>query len=225
MTTKSKKTKTQPACTPVFRPVKPLTENQHRLIEAIEDNTITFAVGKPGTGKSVISVGKAVEALMTHEVDKIILTRPIIEAGESMGFLPGSFQEKIHPYLIPLFDALELFITPTQIKELRGLNKIDIVPLNYMRGRSLRNSFVIFDEMQNATYPQLTMALTRLASGSKFVLNGDLKQSDLHSKMQGGLRRCIEGLGNIEDIDIVELTDEDIVRHPLVSAIVDALEL
>lgn len=224
MTTKSKKTRPQPT-SPAFRPVKALSENQHRLIEAIDENIITFAIGKPGTGKSVISVGKGVEALMTGAVDKIVLTRPIIEAGESMGFLPGSFQEKIHPYLVPLFDALELFITPTQVKEWRGLGKIDVVPLNFLRGRTLKNAFVIFDEMQNATYQQLTMALTRLGHGSKFVVNGDLRQSDLHSKLQGGLRKCIDGLGNIEDIDIIELTDQDIVRHPLVSEIVDALEL
>ena len=206
------------------KPVKCKTAGQQKYVSAIRGNTITFGIGPAGTGKTYLAVSLAVAAYKAKEAEKIILTRPAVEAGEKLGFLPGDLQTKVDPYLRPLYDALqELFGLETYAK-LMEKGAIEVAPLAYMRGRTLSNAFVILDEAQNATREQMKMFLTRLGEGSKMVVTGDLTQTDLPDGKSSGLKHAVGVLRGVEDIAVVELTERDVVRHPLVMRIVRAYE-
>ena len=206
------------------RTIRPKTANQKRYVEAIEDNTITFGIGPAGTGKTYLAMAKAVAALQAKKVNRIVLTRPAVEAGESLGFLPGTLSEKIDPYLRPLFDALHDMIDVDSIPRLIQTGVIEVAPLAYMRGRTLNDSFIILDEAQNTTPEQMKMFLTRLGFGSKMVVTGDVTQIDLPNGAKSGLRVITDILQDIDDIAFMELTAEDVVRHRLIGDIVKAYE-
>ena len=200
------------------------TVGQKNYVSAIKKNTIIFGTGPAGTGKTYLAVCQAVNAFKSKEVEKIILTRPAVEAGEKLGFLPGDLQTKVDPYLRPLYDALgELFGFETYMK-LMEKGVIEVAPLAYMRGRTLSNAFVILDEAQNATREQMKMFLTRLGDGSKMVVTGDLTQTDLPEGKTSGLKQAVTILKGIEDIAICTFSEKDVVRHPLVGKIVKAYE-
>ncbi len=206
------------------KPVKCKTVGQKDYVSAIKQNTITFGVGPAGTGKTYLAVCLAVSAFKGKEVEKIILTRPAVEAGEKLGFLPGDLQTKVDPYLRPLYDALqEMFGLETYAK-LMEKGVIEVAPLAYMRGRTLNNAFIILDEAQNATREQMKMFLTRLGEGSKMVVTGDMTQTDLPEGKSSGLKHAVTVLKNVEDIAVCVLTEKDVVRHPLVMKIVRAYE-
>ncbi|CAB4808522.1 unannotated protein [freshwater metagenome] len=207
------------------RTIRPKTANQKRYVEAIEENTITFGIGPAGTGKTYLAMAKAVSALQNKKVNRIILTRPAVEAGEHLGFLPGTLSEKIDPYLRPLFDALHDMIDPDSIPRLMQSGVIEVAPLAYMRGRTLNDAFVILDEAQNTTPEQMKMFLTRLGFGSKMVITGDVTQVDLPNLQHSGLRVVRNILNNIDDIAFLELTAEDVVRHRLIGDIVKAYDI
>jgi len=202
--------------------IRPKTANQKKYVDAIDRSTITFGIGPAGTGKTYLAMAKAIQALQAKQVNRIILTRPAVEAGERLGFLPGTLHEKIDPYLRPLFDALHEMIDPDAIPRLMAAGTIEVAPLAYMRGRTLNDSFIILDEAQNTTPEQMKMFLTRLGFGSRMVVTGDVTQIDLPNSTQSGLRIVSEILENVEDISFVELFSDDVVRHRLVSQIVDA---
>jgi phosphate starvation-inducible PhoH-like protein len=206
------------------RTIRPKTANQKRYVDAIEDNTITFGIGPAGTGKTYLAMAKAVAALQAKKVNRIVLTRPAVEAGESLGFLPGTLSEKIDPYLRPLFDALHDMIDVDSIPRLIQTGVIEVAPLAYMRGRTLNDSFIILDEAQNTTPEQMKMFLTRLGFGSKMVVTGDVTQIDLPHGAKSGLRVISDILQDIDDIAFMELTAEDVVRHRLIGDIVKAYE-
>lgn len=202
--------------------IRPKTANQKSYVEAIDQNTITFGVGPAGTGKTYLAMAKAIQALQVKEVNRIILTRPAVEAGEHLGFLPGTLQEKIDPYLRPLFDALHDMIDQESIPKLMQSGIIEIAPLAYMRGRTLNDAFVILDEAQNTSAEQMKMFLTRLGFGSKMVVTGDITQVDLPRGEKSGLRVVRQILEGIDGISFMDLTSEDVVRNRLVGEIVDA---
>jgi phosphate starvation-inducible protein PhoH and related proteins len=206
------------------RTIRPKTLNQKHYVDAIDANTIVFGIGPAGTGKTYLAMAKAVQALQTKQVNRIILTRPAVEAGERLGYLPGTLSEKIDPYLRPLYDALHDMVDPESIPRLMAAGTIEVAPLAFMRGRSINDSFVILDEAQNTTAEQMKMFLTRLGFGSKMVVTGDITQVDLPGGAQSGLRIVREILGDIEDVHFSTLTSADVVRHRLVSDIVDAYE-
>jgi phosphate starvation-inducible PhoH-like protein len=202
--------------------IRPKTLNQKRYVDAIDAHTIVFGIGPAGTGKTYLAMAKAVNALQRKQVTRIILTRPAVEAGERLGFLPGTLSEKIDPYLRPLYDALHDMMDPELIPKLMASGIIEVAPLAYMRGRTLNDAFIILDEAQNTTAEQMKMFLTRLGFGSKVVVTGDITQIDLPGGNRSGLRAAIDILEGIDDIHIAELTSIDVVRHRLVSEIVDA---
>ena len=204
--------------------IRPKTLNQKRYVDVIDKNTIIFGIGPAGSGKTYLAVAKAVQALQTKQVSRIILTRPAVEAGERLGFLPGTLHEKIDPYLRPLFDALHDMMDPDAIPKLVANGTIEIAPLAYMRGRTLNDSFIILDEAQNTSPEQMKMFLTRLGFGSKMVITGDVTQVDLPSGIKSGLKVVRDILGNVVDLEFVELTSEDVVRHKIVADIVEAYE-
>ncbi len=200
------------------------TAGQQRLAEAIHKHTITFAIGPAGTGKTYTAVAFAVKALRDKAIRKIILTRPAVEAGESLGFLPGDLREKVAPYLRPLYDSLEEMLSAEKLEQYLAQNVIEIAPLAYMRGRTLNDAFIILDEAQNATRLQMKMFLTRFGHNSKIVVTGDLTQIDLPRPETSGLLHAINLLQNVPDIAIIRLADSDIVRHPLVGEILRLYE-
>ncbi|MCZ0731393.1 PhoH family protein [Mycolicibacterium iranicum] len=202
--------------------IRPKTLNQKRYVDAIDAHTIVFGIGPAGTGKTYLAMAKAVNALQTKQVNRIILTRPAVEAGERLGFLPGTLSEKIDPYLRPLYDALHDMMDPELIPKLMSANVIEVAPLAYMRGRSLNDAFIILDEAQNTTGEQMKMFLTRLGFGSKMVVTGDVTQVDLPGGAPSGLNTAMRVLGDVDDIHFAELTSADVVRHRLVGEIVDA---
>jgi phosphate starvation-inducible PhoH-like protein len=204
------------------REVRPRTAGQRRFVNAIEDSTLTFGIGPAGTGKTYLAVVMAVRALKRRDVARIILSRPAVEAGERLGFLPGDLREKFDPYMRPLFDVLGEMLDDTAVNKYMERGTLEVAPLAFMRGRTLSDSFVILDEAQNATDDQLKMFLTRLGSGSKMVVTGDVTQIDLPAGQRSGLRAAATRLESIEDIAIVELDETDVVRHPLVARIVRA---
>ncbi|MEM9835304.1 MAG: PhoH family protein [Bacteroidota bacterium] len=206
------------------RPIKAKTQNQKKLVESADKNDIVFAIGPAGTGKTYTAVALAVRALKNKWVKRIILTRPAVEAGESLGFLPGDLQDKIDPYLRPLYDALDDMIKPDSLAKFRDTRVIEIAPLAYMRGRTLDNCFVILDEAQNATTSQLKMFLTRLGPTAKCIITGDLSQVDLPRNQISGLRRGIDILKGVKGIGVVRLSAEDVVRHRLVKEIIKAYD-
>ena len=202
--------------------IRPKTLNQKRYVDAIDKHTIVFGIGPAGTGKTYLAMAKAVSALQSKQVSRIILTRPAVEAGERLGFLPGTLSEKIDPYLRPLYDALHDMMDPELIPKLMSAGVIEVAPLAYMRGRSLNDAFIILDEAQNTTGEQMKMFLTRLGFGSKMVVTGDITQVDLPGGAASGLNTAMRVLENVGDIHFSELTSADVVRHRLVSEIVDA---
>ncbi|HVW81317.1 MAG TPA: PhoH family protein [Mycobacteriales bacterium] len=204
------------------RTIRPKTLNQKRYVDAIDAHTIVFGIGPAGTGKTYLAMAKAVQALQAKRVNRIILTRPAVEAGERLGFLPGTLSEKIDPYLRPLYDALHDMVDPESIPRLLASGVVEVAPLAYMRGRSLNDSFIVLDEAQNTSAEQMKMFLTRLGFGSKMVVTGDVTQVDLPTGTQSGLRTVQRILEGIEDVDFCRLTSQDVVRHKLVSDIVDA---
>ncbi|MFV0286816.1 MAG: PhoH family protein [Demequina sp.] len=204
------------------RTIRPKTEGQAAYVQAIESHTITFGIGPAGTGKTYLAMAQAVAALQAKKVNRIVLTRPAVEAGERLGFLPGGLNEKIDPYLRPLYDALHDMVDPESIPRLMEAGTIEVAPLAYMRGRTLNDAFVILDEAQNTTQEQMKMFLTRLGFGSTMVVTGDVTQVDLPGGTKSGLRTSREILTGIEDIAICELSAQDVVRHRLVSDIITA---
>jgi phosphate starvation-inducible PhoH-like protein len=206
------------------RTIRPKTLNQKRYVDAIDKHTIVFGIGPAGTGKTYLAMAKAVQALQAKKVNRIILSRPAVEAGERLGFLPGTLSEKIDPYLRPLYDALHDMVDPESIPKLLAAGTIEVAPLAFLRGRSLNDSFIILDEAQNTTAEQMKMFLTRLGFGSRIVVTGDVTQVDLPSGVRSGLR-IVEGiLDGIEDVSFNRLTAHDVVRHKLVGRIVAAYD-
>jgi phosphate starvation-inducible PhoH-like protein len=202
--------------------IRPKTLNQKRYVDAIDHHTIVFGIGPAGTGKTYLAMAKAVQALQNKMVNRIILTRPAVEAGENLGFLPGTLFEKIDPYLRPLYDALHDMIDPESIPKLIAAGTIEVAPLAYMRGRSLNDAFIILDEAQNTTPEQMKMFLTRLGFNSRIVVTGDITQVDLPGGARSGLRVVRDILTGVDDIHFAQLTSTDVVRHRLVADIVDA---
>lgn len=206
------------------RTIRPKTLNQKKYVDAIEDHTVVFGIGPAGTGKTYLAMAKAVQALQDKEVTRIILTRPAVEAGERLGYLPGSLSEKVDPYLRPLYDALHEMIDPETIPRLLTAGTIEIAPLAYMRGRTLNDAFIILDEAQNTTGEQMKMFLTRLGFGSQMIVTGDVTQVDLPGGAPSGLRTVRDILGGLDDMHFSYLTSHDVVRHQLVSKIVAAYD-
>jgi len=206
------------------RPIRPKTLGQKEYLSAIRSNAITFGVGPAGTGKTYLAVAMAVKAFKAHEVEKIILTRPAVEAGEKLGFLPGDLQCKVDPYLRPLYDALFEMLGPDTFAKQQERGCIEVAPLAYMRGRTLDDSFIILDEAQNTTHEQMKMFLTRLGFNSKIVITGDITQIDLPDQRKSGLIQAMNVLKGIDDISINRFTDKDVVRHKLVQDIILAYE-
>lgn len=204
------------------RTIRPKTIGQKEYVDAIDENTIVFGIGPAGTGKTYLAVAKAVRALLDKQINRIILTRPAVEAGERLGFLPGTLNEKIDPYLRPLYDALHDMLDPESIPRLMGAGTIEVAPLAYMRGRTLNDAFIILDEAQNTTPEQMKMFLTRLGFNSTMVITGDATQVDLPGGTSSGLKVVERILGNVDDIAFCHLSSKDVVRHRLVSDIVDA---
>ena len=204
--------------------VNPRTDHQRDYVKSIINNTITFCQGVAGSGKTHIAIGMALEYLLDEKVKKIVITRPVVESGEKIGYLPGSAEEKLHPYLLPLLDEVNHFISSSQFATLKLNNKIDIVPLGLMRGRNFHNAFIVADECQNASYQQLKMLLTRIGMNSKMVLTGDISQSDLYRDMQGGFNTMTEMLSDIEGVGIQRLDFTDIVRNPIIGKILMKLD-
>jgi phosphate starvation-inducible protein PhoH and related proteins len=202
--------------------IRPKTLNQKHYVDAIDKHTVVFSIGPAGTGKTYLAVAKAVQALQAKQVTRIILTRPAVEAGERLGFLPGTLYDKIDPYLRPLLDALHDMIDAESIPRLMQAGTIEVAPLAYMRGRTLNDAFIILDEAQNTTPEQMKMFLTRLGFGSKIVVTGDITQIDLPGDTRSGLKVVRDILGDIEDVRFINLTSHDVVRHRLVGEIVDA---
>ena len=202
--------------------IRPKTLNQKNYVDAIDANTVIFGIGPAGTGKTYLAMAKAVQALQQKEVTRIILTRPAVEAGERLGFLPGTLSDKIDPYLRPLYDALHEMMDPESIPRLIAAGTIEVAPLAYMRGRTLNDAFIILDEAQNTTPEQMKMFLTRLGFGSKMVVTGDVTQVDLPFGTRSGLRIVEEILQGIEDVNFTVLDASDVVRHRLVGDIVTA---
>jgi phosphate starvation-inducible PhoH-like protein len=209
---------------PHGKTVRARTANQKKMVEAIDNNDIVFAIGPAGTGKTYTAVALAVRALKNKQVKKIILTRPAVEAGENLGFLPGDLKEKIDPYLRPLYDALDDMIPADKLSYYMTTRTIEIAPLAYMRGRTLDNAFIILDEAQNATDLQLKMFLTRIGANAKAIINGDITQIDLPPKVKSGLEKSVRILANIHGIGQVVLDEEDVVRHKLVKEIIRAYD-
>jgi phosphate starvation-inducible PhoH-like protein len=202
--------------------IRPKTLNQKRYVDAIDENTVVFGIGPAGTGKTYLAMAKAVQALQAKRVNRIILTRPAVEAGERLGFLPGTLTEKIDPYLRPLYDALHDMLDPDSIPRLMAAGTIEVAPLAYMRGRTLNDAFIILDEAQNTSAEQMKMFLTRLGFGSKIVVTGDVTQVDLPAGTTSGLRIVQDILDGLDDVHFAMLTSHDVVRHRLVGQIVDA---
>ena len=204
--------------------LKPRTDNQKEYIRTLAENTVTFCQGVAGSGKTHIAIGMALEYLLEDKVKKIIITRPVVESGEKIGYLPGTAEEKLHPYLLPLLDEVNHFIPSSYYTSLKTNNKIEIVPLGLMRGRNFHNAFIVADECQNASYDQLKMLLTRIGRESKMILTGDTSQSDLHRHMQGGFYDMISALEGTDGIGVSRLDSSDIVRNPIIGKIISRLD-
>ena len=204
--------------------VSPKTEGQHRYVKMVKNNDVVFSIGPAGTGKTYLSVAFALAALDANEVDRIILCRPAVEAGESLGFLPGDLKEKVDPYLAPLYDSLQTLYSESKLSQLLKNKIIEVVPLAYMRGRTLDSAYMILDEAQNATPLQMKMFLTRLGVGSRSIITGDITQVDLQNPKESGLLQASEILSGVEGIGFVRLDEKDVVRHPLVMKIIKAYD-
>ena len=203
--------------------LKPKTKNQEDYVRAISANEVCFCTGPAGTGKTAVAVGLACDYLLDKRVEKIIVTRPVIESGRGLGFLPGTFEEKIHPYLVPVLEEMQYRLNTNRVQAYREEGRIEVVHLEYMRGRNFHNCFMILDEAQNATFEQLKMFITRIGWDSKAVINGDIDQTDLLAKDRGGLEEFLERLEDVVGVGMAELTDEDIIRNPIISKVLNAL--
>lgn len=203
--------------------LKPKSKNQSIYIRTVAENTITFCQGVAGSGKTHIAIGMALEYLLSGRVKKIVITRPVVEAGEKLGYLPGTAEEKLHPYLLPILDEVNHFIQIFDYTKLKLTNRIEIVPLGLMRGRSFHDCFIVADECQNASYDQLKMLLTRIGMNSKMVLTGDVAQSDLHKSLRGGFDGLISALKNLDGIGFIQLEAIDIIRNPIIGSIISRL--
>lgn len=199
------------------------TDNQKLFIQSIEEKPITFGVGTAGTGKSFVALYSAIKALEENKISKIIMTRPVVEAGESLGFLPGEMEDKFFPFMRPLYDILEYFLTKGHVKSLLETGVVEIIPLAYLRGITFTNCIVVADELQNATYSQIKMLITRLGLYSKIIGTGDISQSDLPHTEQNGFERVLGKLRDIEQVGIINFTKDDIQRHPIIQKIVEVL--
>ena len=204
--------------------MRPRTPNQQKYVDAVEKHDLTFGVGPAGTGKTYLAVACALRALESRKVAKVILSRPVVEAGERLGFLPGDLMEKVNPYLRPLYDAFLSMLGPERFRTWRDNDVVEIVPLAYMRGRTFEDAFMILDEAQNTTPEQIKMFLTRMGNGSKAVVTGDLTQTDLPARTESGLSRVIKVLKSVDGIATLSLTESDVVRHPLVKKIIRAYD-
>ncbi len=204
--------------------LKPRSENQKDYIRTVAENTITFCQGLAGSGKTHIAIGMALEYLLDNKVKKIIITRPVLEAGEKIGYLPGTAEEKLHPYLLPILDEINHFIPVSHYTTLKLNNKIEVVPLGLMRGRNFHNCFIVADECQNASYEQLKMLLTRVGNESKLVLTGDVGQSDLSYHLRGGFIDLINALDGVDGIGTSKLESSDIIRNPIIAKILARLD-
>ena len=216
------KVKSSPRDQRYSKNIKPRSENQATLLKALDDHALVCALGPAGTGKTYLAISKAVEALQKGQVGRIVLSRPAVEAGEQIGFLPGAMEDKLAPYLRPLYDALSDRLSPQQLKHMMNEGLIEIAPIGFMRGRTLNNAFVVIDEAQNCTYTQLKMLLTRLGWHSTMVVTGDPAQSDLLPELSG-LAQAADRLEKMEGCAVVRLQGEDVVRHPLVAEMLDVL--
>tara|TARA_R100000315_G_C5234294_1_gene145564 strand:- start:1738 stop:2433 length:696 start_codon:yes stop_codon:yes gene_type:complete len=200
------------------------TPNQKEYIKSVKDNQVVICSGPAGTGKTHIATSMAIMGLVKEQYEKVIITRPLVQAGEDTGFLPGNIREKMSPYLRPIFDELLCYVSNSDIITMMNSGQIEICPLAYMRGRNFHHCFIVADECQNASEKQLMMLLTRIGKGSKIVMTGDASQSDLNYRNQGGFKTCIDGLSGVDGVEIVNLGNEDIVREPIVERIVTAME-
>ena len=204
--------------------LRPRSKNQTEYIRTVAENIITFCQGVAGSGKTHIAIGMALEYLMDHKVERIIITRPVVEAGEKIGYLPGTAEEKIHPYLLPILDEINYFISLQVYTKLKITNRIEVVPLGLMRGRSFHRCFIVADECQNASYDQLKMLLTRIGLDSKMILTGDTAQSDLQRHQQGGFASMIDALSGLNSMGFMRLQASDIVRNPIIGDIINRLD-
>lgn len=204
--------------------LKPKTPNQSEYIRSMVESDVTFCSGPAGSGKTAVSVGLGCEYILENRVAKIIVTRPVVEAGRGLGFLPGTLSDKIQPYLVPLVEEMKLYLGHETYNSMRALHTIEMCPLEYMRGRNFHGAFMILDEAQNATFEQIKMFLTRIGRGSKAVINGDLDQTDLYGDANGGLKNCISKLRGLDGVAICELDHSDIVRNDIIASILVRLE-
>jgi len=207
---------------PSRKKLKPKTENQEDYIIEMAESDVTFCSGPAGSGKTAVAVGMACEYFLENKVDKIVVTRPVVESGRGIGFLPGTLNEKVHPYMVPIIEEMKLYLGIETYNSMRTTNTIEICPLEYMRGRNFHNAFMILDEAQNATFEQIKMFMTRIGIGSKAVINGDLDQTDLRDE-QGGLRQIMDALTDLKGVGICYLTNDDIVRNGIISKILTRL--
>lgn len=203
--------------------LKPRTVNQKHYITTVAENTVTFCQGVAGSGKTHIAIGMALEYLIYNKVEKIVITRPVVEAGERLGFLPGTAEEKLHPYLLPIFDEINYFLEMQSYAKLKVGRQIEVVPLGLMRGRSFHKAFIVADECQNASYDQLKMLLTRIGMDSKMVLTGDTAQSDLQYQQRGGFLKLSQMLQDVEGVGMMSLEATDIIRNPIIASIIDKI--
>ena len=206
------------------RVLKPKTENQANYIRAMSESDLTFCSGPAGSGKTSVAVGLACEYIIDKKIEKIIITRPVVESGRGLGHLPGTLIEKINPYLVPILEEMTLYLTKTSVESYRSNNIIELCPLEYMRGRNFHNCFMILDEAQNATFEQIKMFITRIGRESKAVINGDLHQTDLKNGNDGGLKMCMDKLVDLDGVSVCELDYSDIVRNDIISKILQRLK-
>jgi phosphate starvation-inducible PhoH-like protein len=220
---KESSTNKQPPKKALRKVLKPKTKNQSDYIRAMSESDVTFCTGPAGSGKTAVAVGLACEYMLTDRIEKIIITRPVVEAGRGLGYLPGTLTEKIMPYLVPTIEEMKLYLNNDTFNMHKAQNNIELCPLEYMRGRNFHNTFMILDEAQNATYEQIKMFLTRIGMNSKAVINGDITQTDLNEYSDGGLDDCMTRLTGLDGVSMCKLTSEDIVRNKIISKIISRL--
>jgi phosphate starvation-inducible PhoH-like protein len=223
MARKKRATQTKPVRSS-RKKLKPKTPNQTNYLKGMSESDITFCSGPAGTGKTAVAVGMGCEYLLENKISKIVITRPVVESGRGLGFLPGTLTEKVQPYLVPIMEEMKLYLGLETYNLMRETNIIEICPLEYMRGRNFHDTFMILDEAQNATFEQIKMFLTRIGIGSKAIINGDLDQTDLRNGEHGGLRTCISKLDNLAGVSICELDNSDIIRNKIISSILERLK-